>query len=156
MLQKEWTIKQAIEYGVEMEDKAIKFYTTMRKIMKNLGSKQFLKEIINYKNNHKKIFEKALTKPDELVAYCTIPMNLVDFNATDNLREVDIDHKSTYQDLLIFASRAEQRSHDFYMFMAKQFKGQDIGEVFACFAREDLEHKLMLEKEYDSVVLAEN
>jgi len=38
---------------------------------------------------------------------------------------------------------------------SKQFKGRDIADIFACFAREDLEHKLMLE-EYDSVILAEN
>ena len=93
-------------------------------------------------------------KLDELAAYCTIPINLVDFNASDYLREVDLDRNLTYQDLLIFASRAEQRSHDFYMFTVKQFKGGDIADVFACFAREDLEHKLMLE-EYDSVILAE-
>jgi len=85
-----------------------------------------------------------------------MPSNLVDFSATDNLSEVDVDRNSTYQDLLIFASRTEQRSHDYYMFMARQFKGQEVGDIFACFAREDLEHKLMLEKEYDSVILAEN
>ena len=156
MLQREWTIREAIEYGVGMEDKAIRFYATIMGIAKNPGSKQLLKEIIEYKKNHKKAFEDVLTKPNELAAHCTLPMNLVDFNVTDNLREVDVDSNSTYQDLLIFASRAEQRSHDFYMFMAKQFKGRDIGGIFACFAREDLEHKLMLEKEYDSVILAEN
>jgi rubrerythrin len=139
-----------------MEDRAIRSYTKIMRMTKNPGSKQFLKEIIDYKKNHKKIFEDTLTKPDELAAYCTLPINLVDFNATDYLREVDLNRNSTYQDLLIFSSRAEQRSHNFYIFMAKQFKGRDIGEVFACFAREDLEHKLMLEKEYDSVILAEN
>ena len=156
MPDKQWTIREAIEYGVDIEDRSIKVYATIMGITKNPGSKQFLKEIIEYKKNHKKIFKDALAKPDQLVAYCTLPMNLVDFNATDNLREVNIDSSSTYQDLLIFASRTEQRSHDFYMFMAKQFKGQDVGEIFACFAREDLEQKLMLEKEYDSVILAEN
>lgn len=156
MSEREWTVKEAIEYGIGMEGRAIRSYTKIMRKTKNPGSKQFLKEIIEYKKNHKKIFEDALTKPDKLAAYCTLPMNLVDFNATDYLREVDLDRNSTYQDLLIFASRAEQRSHDFYMFMAKQFKGRDIGEVFACFARENLEHKLMLEKEYDSVILAEN
>ena len=135
MPEKEWTIKEAIKYGVDMEDKAIRFYTTIMEMTKNPGSKQFLKEIIEYKKNHKKVFEDALKKPDQLAAYCTLPLNLVDFNATDNLKEVDVTRESTYQDLLIFASRTEQRSHDFYMFMAKQFKGQDIGEVFACFAR---------------------
>ena len=153
MPEKEWTIKEAIKYGVDMEDKAIRFYTTIMEMTKNPGSKQFLKEIIEYKKNHKKVFEDALKKPDQLAAYCILPLNLVDFNATDNLKEVDVTRESTYQDLLIFASRTEQRSHDFYMFMAKQFKGQDIGEVFACFAREDLDHRLMLEKEYDSVIL---
>ena len=156
MPEKEWTIREALEYGVDMEDKAIRFYTTIMGITENPGSKQFLKEIIEYKKNHKKIFKDALEKPDQLAAYCTLPLNLVDFNATDNLSEVDVTQQSTYQDLLIFASRTEQRSHDFYMFMAKQFKGLDIGEVFACFAREDLDHRMMLEKEYDSVVLAEN
>jgi rubrerythrin len=144
--EREWTIKEAIEYGVGMEDRAIRAYTKIMRMTKNLGSKQFLKEIIDYKKNHTKIFEDARA----------LPINLVDFNATDNLREEDLNRNSTYQDLLIFASRAEQRSHDFYIFMAKQFKGRDIGEVFACFARENLEHKLMLEKEYDSVILAEN
>ena len=90
---------------------------------KNPGSKQFLKEIIDYKKNLKKIFEYTLMKLDELAAYCTIPINLVDFNASNYLREVDLDRNLTYQDLLIFASRAEQRSHDFYMFTVKQFKG---------------------------------
>lgn len=72
---------------------------------KNPGSKQFLKEIIDYKKNHKKIFEDTLTKPDKLATYYTLPINLVDFNATDYLREVDLNRNSTYQDLLIFASR---------------------------------------------------
>jgi rubrerythrin len=156
VLEREWTIKEAIEYGVGMENRAIRSYTKIMRKTKNPGSKQFLKEIIDYKKKHKKIFEDALTKPDELVVYCQLPMNLVDFNVTDYLREVDLDRNSTYQDLLIFTSRAEQRSHDFYMFMATQLKGRDIGEVFACFARENLEHKLMLEKEYDSVILSEN
>jgi rubrerythrin len=153
MQDKEWTVREAIEYGVRMEDLAIKFYTKLMSTAKYPGSKQFLKEIIVYKKNHKRIFEDALRNPGELGAYCTLPKSLVDFNVTDNLIELDAGRDSSYQDLLIFASRVEQRSHDFYMFMAKQFVGEDVGEIFACFAREDLEHRLLLEKEYDSVIL---
>ncbi len=156
MSNKNWTVKEAIEYGVDMENNSIGFYTSILNLVKNPGSKQFLKEIVVYKKNHKKIFEDALRKPEELTAYCTLPIEMHDYKVTENLREQDVNPDSTYQDLLIFASRAEQKSHDFYMHMAKQFKGQDIGEIFACFAREDLEHKLLLEKEYDSVILAEN
>jgi len=29
VLKKEWTVKEAIEYGINMEDKAIRFYTTI-------------------------------------------------------------------------------------------------------------------------------
>lgn len=149
-------MREALEYGIKMEDDAIAFYTRLIDKVTNPGSKQFLRELAIYKKNHKKIFEEALRNPEELIAMCSLPADLRDYKVTENLREFDLSRDSTYQELLIFAIRVEQSSHDFYMFMAKQFKAQDIGEIFACFAREDLEHKLLLEKEYDSVILAEN
>ena len=57
MPEKKWTVKDAVEYGVKMENRSIGFYTSILKVVKSPGAKQFIKEIITYNENYKRIFE---------------------------------------------------------------------------------------------------
>ena len=54
-----------------------------------------------------------------------------------------------------FAQR-EQSTHDFYMELVRHYQDTGLGETLITFAKEEIYHKYLIEKEYDDVILCTN
>lgn len=66
------------------------------------------------------ILEKIMTssscsesKPKELVGYCNIPVNILNYQIAEKIIEQKITDKSKIQDILISAAQQEQRLHEY-------------------------------------------
>jgi hypothetical protein len=65
----------------------------------------------------------------------------------DYLEDVSLSPEADYQQILIYAGRREKATHDF-MELARRYKGEEIGKMFAKLAQEELKPKYRLEREY--------
>jgi hypothetical protein len=149
------TFEQTIRKAIEIEDDLIQFYSEKIEVSEYPGSKKLLKYLIDQKTSHKEFYEAYLSKYDELGGYCSMPLDFMDYQITDNLVEQRLTEKSKIQDILIFAAQQEQRIHDYYIALSKEYKDTEIGYIWECFARESLFHKEYFETEYDYTILKE-
>ena len=74
-----------------------------------------------------------------------------DYKVADHLVVKPLGADSTFQDVCIFASRKEQRSHELYRSLAEQNEGE-MANLFEAMAKEDLCHKKLVEDWYEKVV----
>ena len=99
-------------------------------------------------------FLEALDDPQS-VKIKSIQDDIPDLKITDQLVKVPLDPKADYPQVLVFSAQREKATHDFYAQIARILKSTEIGEMFHAFAKEELRHKYLLEKEYDDIVLNE-
>ena len=149
-----WTIEKALKMGAEMELESYTLYTETAEKATYPGAKKLLEEIAADEKRHREYFLKGLEDPANLKMR-TIKQEIPDLKITDQLVKVPLDPMADYPEILIFAAQREKATHDFYVKIARRFKGAELGKVFNNFATEELRHKYLLEKEYDEVVLAE-
>jgi rubrerythrin len=149
-----WTIEKALEVGAEMELESYTLYTETAKKAKYPGAKKMLEEIAEDEKRHRDYFLKGLDDPENLQMR-TLKEEIPDLKITDQLVKVPLDPKADFPQILIYAAQREKATHDFYVQVARKFKGTDMGKMFNNFAKEELHHKYLIEKEYDDVVLSE-
>ena len=92
---------------------------------------------------------------EDHVVVLPLKEHIPDLKVTDKLVKVPLDPKADYPQILIYAAQREKATHDFYVQIARKFRDVELGKMFNNFAKEELRHKYLLEREYDDVVLAE-
>lgn len=154
----EWKLEKALNIALAMEDQSIQLYTSAQGRVLNPGSRQFLKELVKEEENHERKILGAMRDPEkigEIGALGALGANIPNLQISDKLEETSLSPEADYQDLLIYASKREKETHDFYVNLAKTYRGKQIGDMFTKLAQEELKHKYRLEQEYDDVVLKE-
>lgn len=151
----ELTLKDAIEKAIEIEEEVSDFYREKMAKAAYPGSKKLLEYLVEQKQDHIEFYKDYLNRTEELGAYCSMPLDFMDYKISDNLKEQDISGASRIQDILIFAAKQEQRIHDYYMTLSAEYRDTEMGYIWECFARESLIHKERFEKEYDENILKE-
>jgi rubrerythrin len=149
-----WTIEKALEVGAEMELESYTLYTETAEKATYPGSKKLLTELAADEKRHREYFLEGLKDPKN-VKMRTLKEHIPDLKITDKLVKVPLDPKADYPQILIYAAQRETATHDFYVQIARRFKETELGKMFNNFAKEELRHKYLIEKEYDDVVLAE-
>jgi rubrerythrin len=150
----EWTIEKALKIGADMELESYNLYTNTAKKATYPGAKQLLIELATDEKKHREYFLKALENPNS-IKMRTLKEDIPDLKITDRLLNVSLDPQADYPQILIFAAQREKATHDFYIKIARKYKGKELGKMFHNFAKEELRHKYLLEKEYDDVILEE-
>lgn len=149
----EWTLQTALKLALTMEEESIELYTSAKAKVVNPGSMVFLNELVEEEKNHKNKILEAMRDPEKVKEIGSLDTKILDLKIVDYLEDVSLSPDAGYQQILIYAGKKEKKSHDFYIELAKKYGGKQIGELFAKLAREELEHKYKLEKEYDEVIL---
>jgi len=146
---KDWTIEKVLQVGAEMELESYTLYTETAEKSTYPGAKKMLSELAADEKRHREYFLKGLEDPKNLKMR-TIKESIPDLKITDQLVKVPLDPMADYP-----AAQREKATHDFYVEVARRFKGTELSEFLNNFAKEELRHKYLLEKEYDDVVLKE-
>ena len=150
----DWTIEKALQTGAEMELESYTLYSQTAEKAIYPGAKVLLTELAEDEKKHRDYFLKALDDPQS-VQIKAIQDDIPDLKITDKLVKVPLDPKADYPQILIFSAQREKATHDFYAQIARILKASEIGKMFHVFAKEELRHKYLLEKEYDDIVLVE-
>ncbi len=154
MENEEWTIEKALQIGAEMELESYSLYTQTAMNAKYPGAKELLLELAQDEKKHREYFLNGLKDPNH-VKMRTLKENIPDLKITDKLIKVPLSPDADYPQILVFAAQREKVTHDFYVQIARRFIGTELGLMFNNFAKEELRHKYLIEKEYDDIVLSE-
>ncbi len=125
----DWTIERALPIGITMEEGSIKLYTDSQGKVTSPGSKRLLRELAEEEKRHRRVFVEALNDPENLVELGGPEGEIADLKVTDSLMDSSLSPDAGYQDILIFAAKSEKKAHDFYIGLAKRFKGHPLGRT---------------------------
>ena len=148
--------KAIIEAAVKVEEQSIALYSMALENAKYPSSKVFLKQLVAEEKGHKNKLEaiiKDQTKISELGSHSGA---VQDLKIVEMLQDTPLSKDADYEAILVYATKREKTSYDYYRTLAMGLKGTKMGEVFSLLAQEELGHKNKLEKEYDDCILQEN
>lgn len=148
----EETFEKIISFAIEKEDEAAKFYNDLRSRARKPNAKVMFDELAAEEVKHSE-FLKGMTED-------SIP-NLVlekvtDLKISDYLVESPFRPDMDYQDILIIAMKREESAVKLYNDMASKVQKAETQDLLKFMAQQEAKHKLRLETEYDSIVLAED
>lgn len=138
--------------AVEREEEAARIYGLMKDQADQPALKSLLEELVKQELRHK---EKliSLSAEDVFPSGTSVPEAA---GMTDALDDEPFRPDMTLQELMIFAARKERQAADFYEAMAAGARKPEIRNIFTFLRDQELQHKKILEDEYDRHFLAEN
>ena len=152
--EKGWTLKNALDRAILMEDQSHSFYNSALSKVLSSGSKTLLRNLANDELQHKAKLEK-IKESGSMEQLGSKTRDVVDLQILDQVEDVRLSEDATYQEILIFAGKREKETHEYYLELSKRLDGTTAGDLFGKLAQEELGHKNKIEREYESVVMKE-
>ncbi len=146
------SVDDIIAFAIRREEDAARGYAELAEAAKTPGIRDLLLELKGEEENHKKILENIT--PEEIGKMT--PEFVPDLKISDYVIEESLSSEMTFQELLIFAARKEQKAVELYERLAEMAPGPSERKVFDFLAGQEKSHKLKLESEYEKQVLWEN
>ena len=150
----EW--KKIIEAAVKVEEQSITLYIMALKNAKYPSSKVFLKQLVDEETGHKNKLEAIMKDQTKISQLGSHTGAVQDLKIIDMLQDTPLSSGADYEAILVYATKREKSTFDYYKTLALGLKGTKMGELFSKLAQEELGHKNKLEKEYDDCILQEN
>ena len=152
--EKGWTLKNAIDRAISMEDQSHSLYDTALTRVLSPGSKILLRNLANDELQHKAKLQK-IRESGSLEQLESKTRDIADLQILDKVEDIRLSEDATYQEILIFAGKREKETHEYYLELSKRLSGTTAGDFFGKLAQEELGHKNKIEREYESVVMKE-
>jgi len=120
------------------------------------SSKVFLKQLVDEETGHKNKLEAIIKDQTKISQLGSHTGAVQDLKIIDMLQDTPLSSGADYEAILVYATKREKSTFDYYKTLALGLKGTKMGELFSKLAQEELGHKNKLEKEYDDCILQEN
>ena len=145
------TAEEALDFAISEEEGAVVFYTELAGRASQTGIKDLLLSFAKEESEHRrKLLDikagKRMLPADENVRHLKMADYLTDVEPRSGL---------TYQDALIVAMKKEKAAYTMYLDLAAAAPSSDLKNLFLGLAREEANHKLRFELEYDDEVMRE-
>ncbi len=146
------SVKGVIEFALEKESESEALYQMLARQADSKRAAEIFNNLAADEGEH----HKALThlNPDHLDRIDV--KDVADLKISDYLREVSHSPDMTYQDILVFAMKSEEHSHNLYRGLVEHTQDPELKRIFELLAKQEARHKLKLEVEYDDIVLKED
>ena len=141
-----------IAFAIRREIDAAEGYRMMAGRAETPGLKALLLDLEREEVHHRELLENLPELPEAESAAAPAP----DLGLSDSLGDEPLRPDMTFQDLLIFAAKKEQKAIDLYTTLARTVEPGARRELFEFLAGQEKVHKLRLESEYEAHVLTEN
>lgn len=146
------TVDEALDFAISEEAGAVSFYTEIAGKASQSGIKKLLLEFADEELEHKnKLLDIKGGKKMLTTDGISRPLKISDY-----VTVVQPGPDVTYQDALIIAMKKEKAAYLMYTDLAEQAPTAELKEVFLGLAREEANHRLRFEMEYDSEVLRDS
>lgn len=143
---------EIIDYALERERDAVKFYKNLRDENIYKSSKELLNELIEMELDHINILlnfrEKDIEKYRSTIT--------LDAKFDKILKVINKEEELTPQDVLITAMQKEEESKQLYFELAQMTDDEFTKKVFMRLSDEEAKHKLKIQDIYEDQILTEN
>lgn len=149
---KQWkSADEVLDFAIENEEKAAKFYTDLAAKVANQAMKTILLGFSKEEEGHKaKLL--GVKKGGHLEPSSK---KIMDLKIGDYLVDVDTEGEFNYQRTLILAMKREKASFKLYTDLAEATEDAGLKSTMLALAQEEAKHKLRFEIEYDENILKE-
>lgn len=145
-------VDEILNFAIQGEQNAVDLYTDLAGKVKSKVMKETLLSYANEERGHKAKLENVKAGKKLIDA----EQKIQDLKIADYTVDVVLDDNPSYQDVLLFAMKAEKTAFRLYMDLAATIDDAGLKEIMIALANEEAKHKLRFEIEYDDNVLVEN
>jgi rubrerythrin len=145
-------IEAILDFAIEQEIKANKFYLDLADKVENPALSQALKVFAAEEQGHREKLEQVKSGAEFKPSDKKIP----DLKIADYVVDVEEGPNLSYQGILVMAMKKEKAAFKLYSDMAQRSDDERIKETFEALAQEEAKHKLRFELEYDQEILKED
>ena len=141
-----------LKFAIDREEEAISAYGRMSEIAQTPGLQQMCLELQEEERGHKRLLEDITPQRMGEIEV----REVTDLKISDYLVEEPLTEEISFQDLLIFAAKKEQKAVEFYEMMRDRVEDPESRKLFSYLIEQEKTHKLRLETEYDQSVLEDD
>jgi rubrerythrin len=146
------TIEDILDYAIGREKAAEALYLDLADRVTRPGMREAFLQFAAEERGHRERLERI--KAGELPA--VTEQEVKNLKIADHLVEPEPTANMTYQEVLLFAMKAEKAAFTMYTKLADVTDDASFARVFKSLAQEEAKHKLRFEIEYDDHVLEGN
>ncbi len=141
--------REIVQFTIEKEIRAFKFYTNASQVVKYSGMKELFLELAKEEEGHRKLLENLSIEKVAQSRIETIP----NLKISDYLVETEFRPDMSYAEILRMAMKMEEHSLKLDNDLKDSTTDEGIKRLFTFLAGEEAKHKLGLEKIYDEEIL---
>lgn len=143
------SFKDVIEFAIEREEEAYQGYGDMSEKAEAPGIKELLLELQAEEKKHKELLQNITSENiNKLDSKKTLDLKISDY-----LVEEPATPDMTFQDLLIFAAKKEQKAVELYSRMIEEASEEELKKMFKFLVEQEKAHKYKLEVKYEEMIL---
>jgi len=144
--------KEIIEFAINEEREAQKFYKKMQDLTKHDWSKKIFKELEDMEFGHEKLLLKYQNEGfEEFDA-----PKITDLKISNYLADVELHDNMSFQEILTVSMKKEEAANKLYSDLSGKANNDATKNLFLKLASEEAKHKLQLETVYDKEILKQN
>ena len=140
------SMTDVLNFAIAGETKAAELYMKMAAMVENPWMQKKLEGLAEEELGHRKKLKSVKTGWSALNREDPGDLGIV-----ETLDDVKPHPNMDYRELLVFAIKKENTSHNLYKQLASVFTEPGLQETFEALAREEAEHKRRFEMEYESL-----
>ncbi len=145
------TMDDILDLALEREDAAYRLYLNAAKKATNQSAKKIFEELAEQEAGHKKLILKLDKQKIAGYAFTQVP----DLGISEYLVNIPYHDNMTYQEILVYAMKSEEKSYRYYMEAEKMTDDPELKQLLLMLANEEKKHKFRLETLYEDKVLTE-
>lgn len=145
------TMDDMLDLALEREDAAYRLYLNASKKTTNPSAKKIFDELAAQEAGHKKLILNLDKQKIAGYTFTQVP----DLGISEYLVNIPYHDSMTYQEILIYAMKSEEKSCRFYLEAEKMTDDPELKKLLLMLANEEQKHKFRLETLYEDKVLTE-
>jgi rubrerythrin len=146
------SVDDALDFAMAEEQKAAEWYASLASFATGPGMRAVFEQFAAEEKGHRAKLESVKAGRGLLPA----ARRVTSLSVTDYMSPRDASPGMSYQDALLVAMQKEKAAYRMYSDLAAASGDDRLRELFLSLAREEANHKLRFELEYDIFVTPEN
>ncbi|NMC73273.1 MAG: ferritin family protein [Geobacteraceae bacterium] len=145
------SLDEILEFALEREDAAYRLYLNAAKKTSNPSARKIFEELAEQEAGHKRVILKL--DKEKIAGYTFV--KVPDMGISEYLVDIPYHESMSYQEILVFAMKNEEKAFRFYQEAGKMTDDPDLKQLLSMLANEEQKHKFRLESLYEEKVLTE-
>ena len=144
------SIDDVVDFAIEKEHEAAVFYREAADNEAYQAGKNVFIEYAEEEKKHENMLKEFKADKSAFSDYTF--KKIQDIKRSDYLMEMEYEPGMSYHNIMRLAMKREEKAYKLYQKMSESSDNDDLKNIFAILANEELKHKSTLEGMYDDIV----